>query len=154
MVVASDITSIMHEIDATSVKVELTRIMFIKFLYLTFSNYFESLQASAQIQDLKFDTLVEKIAKKEKSFGKKITQPIGETVCLSLKGNNQSQDSSRGDGNKRGLVINNFRGRGVKHNHGDRPNIQYVCSGKKENETKTCKIPCENITEIAQRRNM
>jgi len=49
MVVASDITSIMHEIDATSVKVELTRIMFIKFLYLTFSNYFESLQASAQI---------------------------------------------------------------------------------------------------------
>ena len=58
-------------------------------------------------------------------------------MCLSQKGKIQSQDSSRGHGNKRGLGINNFKGRVVRHNHGERPNLQCVCCGKKGHETKT-----------------
>jgi hypothetical protein len=44
---------------------------------------------------------------------KKRTQPTGETVCLAQKGKNQSHDSSREEGSKRGRGRKNFRARGV-----------------------------------------
>ena len=56
---------------------------------------------------------MEKIAEREKAFGKKTIQPTRETMFLSPKGKDQSHDSSVGDGNKRGHGRNKFRGRGV-----------------------------------------
>jgi hypothetical protein len=48
-----------------------------------------------------FDTLVEKVAEREKTFGKKSTQSTSDTVCLDQKGKNQPHDFSRGEGNKK-----------------------------------------------------
>ena len=69
---------------------------------------------------------MEKITKHDKEFGKKTIQPTEETICLPQKEMNQSHDSSRGDGSKRGHGRNNFIGRGSRHDHGDRFNIQYL----------------------------
>jgi len=55
---------------------------------------------------------VEKVVEHEKSFEKKIDQPIRETLCLAQKGKNQSHDYSRGEGSKRGCGRNTFKGRG------------------------------------------
>ena len=56
--------------------------------------------------------MVEKIIEGDKAFGKNVVHPNGETSCLAEKGKNQSHDSFRGDGSKRGHGINNFKGRG------------------------------------------
>jgi hypothetical protein len=48
-----------------------------------------------------------------KPLERRSTHPTGETMCLAQKGKNQSHDSSRGEGSKRGCGRNNFRGRGV-----------------------------------------
>jgi len=46
MALASKIKAIMHNIDATGVKVDIVLMDFIKVLYPTYSHYLESLQAS------------------------------------------------------------------------------------------------------------
>ena len=46
---------------------------FVKSLYPTHSNYLECLQAGDKFKDLTFDTLIEKIADREKAFGNKVT---------------------------------------------------------------------------------
>jgi hypothetical protein len=113
MALAFEIKAIMHNIDATGVKIDIPLTTFIKALYLTYSHYLESLQASGQMKSITFDSLVEKVEEHEKAFGKKTTQTTGETVCLARKGKNQSNDSSRGEGSKRGCGRKNFRGKGV-----------------------------------------
>ena len=59
------------EFDAITVKVKFRLITFIKVNYPTYSHYLKSFQASGQLKDLKFDTMVEKIVVQEKTFGKK-----------------------------------------------------------------------------------
>ena len=76
MALASKIKSITHDTDATSVKVDIALITFIKDLYPTYSHYLESLQAIGHMKSLDFDTLVEKIVECEKAFGKKTIESI------------------------------------------------------------------------------
>jgi hypothetical protein len=66
------------------------------------------------MKSITFDTLVEKVAELEKSFGNKLAHPTRDTIlCLPQKGKNQSHDSSSGEDNKRGRGIKTFKGRGV-----------------------------------------
>jgi hypothetical protein len=95
MAFAYEIKAIMHVVDATSVKIEIVLMAFIKVLYSIYSHYLESLQASGQLKCLDFDSLVEKSAKCEKDFEKTIESTV-EIMCLASKGKNQSHDSSRG----------------------------------------------------------
>jgi hypothetical protein len=113
MALASEIKAIMHDIDAIGVKIDIPLTAFNKALYPTYSHYLESLQASGQMKSITFDTLVEKVAKREKDFGKKSAQSIGENMHLAPKGKNQSHNSSRGEGSKRGRGRKNLKGRGV-----------------------------------------
>jgi hypothetical protein len=108
-----EIKATMHDIDVTGVKIGIPLTTFIKALYPTYSHYLEPLQASGEIKSIMFDTLVEKFAEHEKSFGKKSVHPTSEIMCLIQKRKNQSHDYSRGEGNKRGHGRNNFRGRGI-----------------------------------------
>ena len=63
MAITCYIRAIVHDIDAIlNVKVEIFLIAFINVLYPTYSHYFELLQGSVQLNVLKFDTMVEKIA--------------------------------------------------------------------------------------------
>jgi hypothetical protein len=71
MALASKIKAIMHDIEATGVKIDLPLTTFIKALYPTYSHYLESLQASGQMKSITFDKLVDKVAKHEKAFEKK-----------------------------------------------------------------------------------
>ena len=71
MKLASEIKALFHDIEAIGVKVDLQLTAFIKALYPTYSHYLESLQASGQMKAITFDILVDKIAEREKSFGKK-----------------------------------------------------------------------------------
>jgi hypothetical protein len=73
---------------------------------------------------------VEKVAKHEKSFGKKLAKTIGETVCLAKKWKNQPHDSSRGKGSKRGRGRKNFRGMRRRHNQGERYDLHGNRCGK------------------------
>jgi hypothetical protein len=61
MLLASKIKSIMHNVDATGVKIDTTLTTFIKSLYSTYSCYIESIQASGQLNSLDCDSFVEKI---------------------------------------------------------------------------------------------
>jgi hypothetical protein len=112
MALASEIKAIMHDIEATGVKIDLPLTTFIKALYPTYSHYLESLQASGQMKSITFDKLVEKVAEREKAFGKKSTHSTGETVYLAQKEKSKPHDSSRGESNKRGCGRKTFRGRG------------------------------------------
>ena len=85
MMVAYEIRSIIHKIQTTGKKPILPLATFVKSLYTTHSHYLESLQASDKFMDLTFDTLVEKIADKEKTFGKKTSEPNGENLFLDKK---------------------------------------------------------------------
>ena len=71
MKLASEIKSIFHDIESNNAKVDLKLTSFIKILYPTYSNYLESLQAIGQMKAMTFDVPVDKIAEREKSFGKK-----------------------------------------------------------------------------------
>jgi len=110
---ASEVKSIMHDIKVTNVELDILLIAFLKALYPTYSNYLESLQANGNLKGITFDSLVKKIAEREKAFGKKITpQYFEEVVCLAHREKNLDQDSSRGKGGRRGRG-RNFRGRGA-----------------------------------------
>jgi hypothetical protein len=56
---------------------------------------------------------VEKVAKCEKTFGKKLAHSIGETVCLAQKEKSKPHDSFKGESNKRGHGRKIFKGREV-----------------------------------------
>ena len=81
MKLAYEFRAIFHDIDATGVKVDIQLTAFIKALYPTYTHYLESLQASGQMKAMTFETLVEKIAEREKAFGKD-SKPNEETLCL------------------------------------------------------------------------
>jgi hypothetical protein len=68
---ASEIKSNIHNVDATSVKIDIALTTFIKSLYPTYFHYLESIQASGQLKCLDFNSLVEKIVELEKDFVKK-----------------------------------------------------------------------------------
>jgi len=61
----------MLKIQASGMELDIPLATFVNSLYLTHSNYLESLQASDKFKELTFDTLEEKIANIEKVFGKK-----------------------------------------------------------------------------------
>jgi hypothetical protein len=90
MKLASKIKAFFHDIDSTGVKVDLQLTSFIKALYPTYSHYLESLQASGQMKAMNFDKLVDKIAEREKAFGKKesFSTSTVETLCLAQKRRN------------------------------------------------------------------
>ena len=85
MKLASKIRAIFHDIDATGVKVDIQINAFIKALYPTYTHYLESLQASGQMKAMTFETLVEKIVERAKTFWKE-SKPNEETLCLAQKG--------------------------------------------------------------------
>ena len=72
----------MTSIDSTGVKIDIALAALIKALYPTYSNYLESLQASGNLKSLTFDTLADKIAEREKAFGKKNCEPTSDTLCI------------------------------------------------------------------------
>jgi len=86
LALASEVKSIMHDIQATNIDLDIPLITFLKALYPTYSNYLKSLQANGNLKDITFDTLVKKIVEREKSFGKKTTPKSSkEVVCLAHK---------------------------------------------------------------------
>lgn len=68
LALAYKIRAIMHDVEATSVKMDVPLTPFIKALYSTYSHYLESLQASGKLKEITFDSLVEKIEEIEKGF--------------------------------------------------------------------------------------
>jgi hypothetical protein len=102
MAIASEIKSIMHDIEATKVNINLPLMAFIKALYPTYSHYLESLQASDQLKSITFYKLVKKVVDREKSFGKKSTPSTGEIVYLAKKDKNKPHDFSIVEINIRG----------------------------------------------------
>jgi len=101
LVLASEVRSIIRDIKTTGVKIDISLIAYVKELYLTYSNYLESLQASGNLKEITFDSLEKKFVERVKDFGKKITpQSFEEVVCLAHKEKNHAQDSSRGRGRR------------------------------------------------------
>lgn len=99
MALASEMKTIMHDLDALGVKVDIILMAYIKALYPTYSNYLESLQASGNLKSLTFDLLVAKIVEHEKAFGKKLDS---ETLCIAQRWKNHSQDSPKEEGSSKG----------------------------------------------------
>ena len=102
MQVASEIKESMHKIQVYVMKHDLPVTAFVKSLYSIHSNYLESLQASNKFKYLIFDTMVENIADKEKSFRKKSGKPTRRSLCFVQKAKNHPKDPSKGDSSKRG----------------------------------------------------
>lgn len=99
LALASEVKSIMHDINSTKVELDIPLIAFLKALYPTYSNYLESLQENGNLKDITFDSLVKKFAEREKTFGKKKTPESSEgNVFLSHKEKHPTQDSTRGRG--------------------------------------------------------
>eukprot|EP00253_Pinus_taeda_P008003 PITA_08003 len=146
LALASEVKSIMHDIKATKVELDIPLITLLKALYPTYSNYLESLQANGNLKDITFDTLVKKIVEREKAFGKKTAPKSSEeVVCLAHKENNLAQDSSRGRGGRRGRG-RYFRGRGRRHSQGEKSDLHCIrCKGNGSHDASTCKLPCEKI---------
>ena len=113
LALASEVKSIMHDINSTKVELDIPLIAFLKALYPTYSNYIESLQGNGNLKDITFDSLVKKFVEREKAFGKKIApESSEETVCLAHKEKHPAQDSTRGRGGRKGRGIY-FRGKGA-----------------------------------------
>ena len=68
-------------------------------------------------------------------------------MCLAYKGNNQSHDSSMGEGTKEDAEINTFKGNGSIYYHKKRLDLNCVHCSRDGHETKTCKIPWEKVKE-------
>ena len=114
LAIASKVRSIMHDIKDTNVELDIPVIAFVKALYPTYSKYLESLQANGNIEEITFDSFVNKFAKREKIFGKKTTpQSSEEVLFLAHWENNIAQDSSNERGGQRGGGRINFIGRGA-----------------------------------------
>ena len=108
MKLAYEIRSIFHDIDATDVKVDIQLIAFIKSLYPSYTHYLESLQASGQMKTMTFETLVEKIAKREKASEKE-SNPNEKTLCLAQKGHKSKEEFAKDENRSRG------QGRGQRY---------------------------------------
>ena len=134
MLIAYKIKSIKHKIQASSMKHDLSLASFVKLIYPTHSNYLESLQEIDKFKYLTFDTLVEKITDRENSFGKKSSEPTGESLCFVQKEKNQPKDPFKGDSNKRGRGRRNFRGKGGKNNSSKRSDLKCKRCGKNGHE--------------------
>ena len=102
MFLTYEIRSIMHKMQGYGMKPYLPLAKFVKSLYSTQSNYLEFLQARDKFKYLTFDTLVENIADREKSFGKKSSDPTRESLCFVQKEKNQPKYPSKGDSSNRG----------------------------------------------------
>ena len=152
MALASKIKSIMHDIDATGVKIDIPLTTFIKALNPTYSHYLESLQTSAQMKSLTFDSLVEKVVKNEKDFRKKTTQPIRDIVCLAKKWKNQSHDFYRGEGIVRGLGKNNFRDNGGRYHRGEKIDLHHLRCSRNEHDVQHCWATQERITNMHEQK--
>ena len=115
-------------------------------LYLTYSNYLESLQASGNLKEITFHSLEKKFAEREKDFVKKTTpQSFEEVVCHAHKEKNHAQYSSRGRGNQRGRGRRNFRGKGDKKFQGEKFELHCICCNRDGHEASTFKLPWEKI---------
>ena len=149
MLLASEIKAIMHKIQATGMKPDLPLAAFVKSLYPSHSNYLESLQASDKFKSLTFDTLVEKIADREKAFGKKTTEHFGESLCFAQKAKNhtkdQSKDHPKGESSKRGRGRTNFRGRGGRNNSSKRSDLKCKHCGKIGHTANQCWASWDSI---------
>ncbi|XP_057866584.1 uncharacterized protein LOC131074052 [Cryptomeria japonica] len=124
MKLASEIRALYHDIGATGVKVDLQLTAFIKALYPTYSHYLESLQDTEKMKDITFDKIVEKIAEREKAFGKKASHSNDETLRLAQQGHTSKDESSRHDTSSRGRGSRQSRGRGGRNHQGDRQHSQ------------------------------
>lgn len=146
LALTSEVKSIMHDIKATKVELDIPLIAFLKELYPNYSNYLDSLQSNGNLKDITFDSLVKKFAEREKAFGKKITpESYEEGVCLAHKEKNLSQDSSRGRGGRRGRGIY-FRGRGGTHSQGEKSDFHRICCKRNgSHDASTCKLPWDKI---------
>ena len=109
LALASEIRSIMHDIQNTGVKMDIPLIAYVKALYPTYSHYLESLQESGNLEHITFDTLEKKFAEREKAFGK-MTVPSSseEAAYLAHREKCHAPDSSRGRGGRRGRGRRNF----------------------------------------------
>jgi len=148
LALASKVISIMHDIKATDVQLEIPLIALFKAVYPTYSNYLESLQANRNLKDLTFDSLVKKVTERKKYFGKKPTpQSSDEAVCLAHREKNHARDSSRGTSGRRGRGRGrrNFRGRGGRHSQGEKSNLHCIHCNKYGHDASTCKLPREKI---------
>ena len=138
----------MYDIKVTNLELDIPLIAFLKELYPTCPNYLESLQANGNLKDITFDSLVKKIAEREKAFWKKTTpQSSKEAICLAHREKNLAQDSSRGRGGRRGRGRGiNFRGRGDRHFQGEKLDLH--CTRYKRDgshDASTCKFPWDII---------
>ena len=88
LLVAFNIIEMMHKIQESSMKSNLPFATFVKSLYPTHSNYLESLQASNKFKHLSFDTMVEKIADREKAFRKNTSDPLGDYIFFAQEEKN------------------------------------------------------------------
>ena len=113
LALASEVRSIMHDIDSTGVKNDISIIAYVKALYPTYSHYLESLQASGNLEHITFETLEKNFAERDKAFGKMIVPSSSEkTAYYAHRENIHAPDSSRGRGGRRGRGRRNFRERG------------------------------------------
>jgi len=97
----------MHDINSTSVKINIALVALINTLYPTYFHYLESIQVSGQLKAFTLDTLVNKFVEHETIFDKNIVEPIGDTLCVAQKGKNSSYDFFSGEGSKPGQSRNN-----------------------------------------------
>ena len=111
-------------------KPDLPLAAFVKSLYPSHSNYLEWLQASDKFKSLTFETLVEKIADREKYFGKKTTEHSRESLCFAQKSKNHTKYHPKGESSKRGGGRRNFRGRGGRNNSSKRSDLKCKRCGK------------------------
>ena len=151
LALASEIKSIVHDINSTKVELDISLIAFLKALYPTYSNYLESLQANGNLKDITFESLVKKFAEREKAFRKKIAlESSEENVHLAHKEKHPAQDSTRGRGGRRGRG-RYFRGRGGRHPQGEKADLHCIrCKRNGSHDASTCKLPWDKIE---QRRN-
>ena len=136
---ALEIKAIMHDVEATGVKMGIPLIAFVKAIYHTYSHYLESLQSSVQLKDITFDTLLEKFVGWEKYFRRRNTtsQSHEYVVFLAQKDKNQSQYSCRLEE----TVEKDMEGRtsqaGGKYRQGVKSNLHFICCSRDGRGTST-----------------
>jgi hypothetical protein len=110
-----------------------------------------------------FDTLVDKIVEREKSFGKQesFSTSTIETLCLAQKAQKPRGESSRFDNNHRDRGSRPFRGRGghyhqgdkqqddrrPKHFQNDKQSLKCYMCGKLGHTSSHCHPPWDKISE-------